>query len=114
MFPHHLLPEARPEVLLVQEVLLSSQELLLKVKPYGYNCESNINVLNPTKPGTAVIWREGIPVTETRVIVEGRLQIVTVGAVTFLNMYAPSGSTRKKEHEQLFVTELFQELITAG
>ena len=75
LFLHHLLPEDKPDILLVQEVLLSSQELLLKVKPYGYNCESNIDVLNPTKPGTAVIWREGVPVAETRVIVEGRLQL---------------------------------------
>ena len=114
MFLHHLLPEARPDILLVQEVLLSSQELLLKVKPFGYNCESNIDVLNPTKPGTAVIWREGVPVAETRVIVTGRLQSVTVGSVTLLNMYAPSGSAKRREREQLFATELFQELITAG
>ena len=90
LFLHHLLPEDKPDILLLQEVLLSSQELLLKVKPYGYNCESNIDVLNPTKPGTAVIWREGVPVLDTRVIVEGRLQSVTVGSVTFLNIYAPS------------------------
>ena len=114
LFLHHLLPEDKPDILLLQEVLLSSQELLLKVKPYGYNCESNIDVLNPTKPGTAVIWREGVPVSNTRVIVEGRLQSVTVGSVTFLNIYAPSGSAKRREREQLFATELFQELTTAG
>jgi exonuclease III len=99
LFLHHLLSVERSDLLLVQEVLLSSQDLLLKVNPYGYNCESNLNVLNPTKPGTAVIWWEGVPVTETRVLVEGRLQSVTVGAVTFLNVYAPSGSAKKKERE---------------
>ena len=29
-------------------------------------------------------------------------------------MYAPSGSARRRERDQLFATELFQELITAG
>ena len=114
LFLHHLLPVERPDILLVQEVLLSSQDLLLKVNPYGYNCESNLNALNPTKPGTAVIWREGIPVAETRVIVEGRLQSVTVGAVTFFNVYAPSGSAGRREREQLSTSELFHELSTAG
>ena len=114
LFLHSLLPEDKPDILLIQEVLLSSQELLLKVKPYGYNCESNIDILNPTKPGTAVIWKEGVPVAETRVIVEGRLQSITVGTVTFLNIYAPSGSAKRKEREQMFANELFQELATAG
>ena len=76
--------------------------------------ESNIDILNPTKPGTAVIWKEGVPVAETRVIVEGRLQSITVGTVTFLNIYAPSGSAKRKEREQMFANELFQELATAG
>ena len=61
-----------------------------------------------------MIWREGVPVTETRVIVEGRLQSVTVGTVTFLNMYAPSGSAGRREREKLFTSELFHELTTAG
>ena len=114
LFLHHLLSVERPDLLLAQEVLLSSQDLLLKVNPYGYNCESNLNVLKPTKPGTAVIWREGVPVAETRVIVEGRLQSVMVGSVTFLNMYAPSGSAGRREREKLFTSELFHELATAG
>ena len=114
MFLHNLLPVDRPDILFVQEVLLSTQELLLKVQPYGYNCESNIDALNPTKPGTAVIWRESVPITGTRVIVECRIQSLTVGATSFLNIYAPSGSARHREREELFATELFQELASAG
>ena len=70
--------------------------------------------MNPTQPGTAVIWSESVPVTATQVIVECRLQSITVGFTTFLNIYAPSGSTRRPEREQLFSTELFETLASAG
>ena len=55
LFLHHLLSEDKPDILLVQEVLLSTRELQIKVQPYGYKCESNVDALNPTKPGTASI-----------------------------------------------------------
>ena len=67
LFLHHLLSINKPDILLVQEVLLSTEELQLKVQPYGYKCESNIDILNSTKPGTAVIWNETVPVKDTQV-----------------------------------------------
>ena len=114
LFLHDLLPQHRPDILLVQEVLLQSEELLNIVQPYGYTCETNTDPVNSTRPGTAVIWRTSLPVIDTKVIVESRLQSLTIGDTTFINIYAPSGSNRRREREQLFATELFQTLATAG
>ena len=114
LFLHHLLSSEKPDILLAQEVLLSTEELKIKVQQYGYRCESNIDILNPTKPGTAVIWKDSVQVTDTNVIVECQLQSLSVGVVNILNIYAPSGSARRREREHLFANDMFQQLASAG
>ena len=113
LYLHHLLANEKPDVLFCQENMLKSVDLLAKVSNFGYKCEANVNILNPLKPGTAVVWRENLPTPQINNLVERHLQSFSLGACTFLNIYAPSGSSKRRDGENLFSLDLFQFLVSS-
>ena len=58
------------------------------------------------RPGTAIVWKQTIKVSEVNCIIEQRAQKIKVDEECFINVYAPSGSNNRKEREDFF-TELF-------
>ena len=52
-----IIKRSSPDLLLMQEVTLSTAQLKEAVQDLQYDCEANIDPENPTFPGTAVVWR---------------------------------------------------------
>ena len=54
----------KPDLLFLQEVNFSTQTLCDRVDSLGYVGESNTDPLHPTLPGTAIVWKKTIKVSE--------------------------------------------------
>ena len=101
------------DLLLIQEVNISTEQLNDIVVSLGYQAESNIDALNPSKPGTAFIWRRALAVSEVTCLIERRAQSIKIGTEVFVNIYAPSGSANRRVRAE-FWEELFPMLVGLG
>ena len=108
-----ILKTDKPELLFLQEVTNPTNELLARVTSLGYCAECNVDSLHPQRPGTAIVWKKTLKISEVNCIIERRAQFIKVGGETFMNCYAPSGSNNKREREEFF-TELFLHLLNVG
>ena len=108
-----MLKTDKPEILFLQEVTSPTSDLLARVTGLGYSAECNIDSLHPTRPGTAIVWRRTLKVSEVNCLTERRAQSIRVGGETYINVYAPSGSNNKRERAEFF-TELFPHLLHIG
>ena len=106
-----ILKTGKPHLLLLQEVTLSTVQLQTAVSHLNYNCESNIDVLHPSQPGTAVVWKIDLPVEHVESLETCRLQSITIGNQAFLNIYAPSGSVNRRQRNLLFSRDMFPHLL---
>jgi exonuclease III len=86
----------KPDFLFLQEVSFSTQTLSDKVDSLGYSGECNVDPLHPTLPGTAVVWRKTLKISEVNQIIERRVMSLKCGGETFVNVYAPSGTANRK------------------
>ena len=111
-FVLEILRTERPHLLLLQEVTLTTAQLLAAVQTLNYKCESNIDVVNLSQPGTAAVWRADLHVRQVDSLQTCRLQSITIGDQTFLNVYAPSGSANRRERNLLFSRDMFPHLLT--
>ena len=68
----------------------------------------NINIEDAAKPGTAIIWRSSLPVTDVTNLVACRAQVACFEDYALLNLYAPSGSDKKYERASFFSKEIFR------
>ena len=93
------------DILFLQEVKLSSKQIE-SLMP-GFRADSNIDSENPDAPGTAIVWRNNLKVKSVTSIVMCRLQVATLGSYRLVNIYAPSGSNKKREREQFFGQTVF-------
>ena len=62
-----LLPIIRienPDIVLLQELTVTSGQLKLFVAKFGYSAEANTDLLDITKLGTGLIWKTELPVSE--------------------------------------------------
>ena len=75
----------------------------------GYKCEVNVDVSEQSKPGTAIIWKETLPVMDVGTLVNCRAQVAFLGEYALLNIYAPSGSFKKVERAIFFSQSILQE-----
>lgn len=105
--------EAGTDIALLQEVLIPH----LTIPGYV----GITNVATELSVGTAILVREGIPITGVEKLESGRGIGVTVLGVTIINLYAPSGSTRSAERKKFFKEEIIyllrknpQKLIIGG
>ena len=103
-----ILKLSKPDILFLQEVNFSTQSLRDRVDTLGYSGECNVDPLQPTLPGTAIVWEKNPQnIREVNQLLEGRVMSVKCGGETFLNIYIPSGSVKKRER-----CEMFNELAT--
>ena len=80
------------DIIYLQEVRMTSEQLKLHVDKLGFDGEVNIDEDNISTPGTGLIWRKTLPVTDVTTLVKCRAQVVSLGPHMLLNVYTPSGS----------------------
>ena len=100
----------RIDVAFLQEVKMSDDEMSSKLEKLGYQSKVNFNLEEPTKPGTAMVWRSNLPVRDVSSLVTCRVMIAFLGDIALLNVYAPSGSDKKHERAVFFSQTIFQTL----
>ena len=103
-----LITAQRLDIIFLQEVRLTSEQLNLMVNKMGFQANVNIDQEQPFKPGTAFVWRESLPVRDIFTIVLCRAQVAFLGPYMLLNIYAPSGSDKKYERAEFFGQEIFR------
>ena len=92
----------KPDIWMVQEVNVSTEELGALVETFDYNAACNVNLENETNRGTAFIWKKNIDLENIYTLEECRIQTAQVGRLNLLNIYAPSGSENKFARRELF------------
>ena len=95
------------DLILLQEVRSSREQIYAMVGGLGYNVEVNIDLDTPSRPGTAVLWKKSLPVDQVFNFVQCRGQIVKIGANIVLNIYAPSGTAKRHERNLFFAQDIF-------
>ena len=98
------------DIVLLQEVRISDEQIDLIVGKHGFKSKVNINEEDPLKPGTAIVWRSSLPVREVSTIVPCRAQCALLWDYAFLNIYKPSGSDKKFERGSFFARDIFKAL----
>ena len=105
----------KPDVILLQEIVLDTEHLCtFLASKRGYRAESNTDPLEPNKPGTALIWRENIPVTRVASIEPRRLQTAFMGPYPVVNIYPPAGSDNAPGRRDMFRDSLFRVMRGLG
>ena len=74
------------DVLFLQEVNLGKNQIESILR--GYKAAVNIDENNPSRPGTALVWREDIVVTDVCSVVPCRAQVASIGDYKLMNIYA--------------------------
>ena len=96
----------KPDVVFLQEIRLSDEELDCKLMKIGYKGKVN-KAEDDSKPGIAIVWRQTLQITEVLNIVEGRAQLAILGDYCLMNLYAPSGSNLRYERNLFFGQDIF-------
>ena len=96
------------DIIFLQEVRLSSEQIELLLR--GFKAVVNIDEENPSKPGTAIVWKASLPLTNISTLVLCRVQVATLGRYMLLNIYAASGSDKKHERNVFFGQDVFTAL----
>ena len=90
-----------PDLVMLQEVTVPTDQLDSLVKKLGYAAVCNVNVMDERSIGTAVVYKGGSNTVVINVE-ENRLQKVVWNGIKFLNVYAPSGSDRRFDRRKFF------------
>ena len=81
----------------------------------GFTGEANVDETNVKKPGTAIVWKLGLPVSEVFSVIQNRGQSIKVGDRRYLNIYAPSGGgLKKQERREFFGGDVFRQVRSLG
>lgn len=94
------------DVILLQEVCFTNFSFVPSYIPY-------VNV-SEHGSGTAILIRNTFEVGQPLLSLDGRISSVIVNGINFVNIYAFSGSNRRKERENLFLNDLAPHLGKAG
>lgn len=86
--------ESGTDIALLQEVTVP------QITMPGFLAVTNFSP--ETSVGTAILYREGIPVTQIEKLDSGRGISVRIFDVTVINLYAPSGSSNRAERNKFF------------
>ena len=95
-------------IVFLQEVRVSGDHIEHLLR--GFNAVANVDIENSSSPGTAIAWRKNLPVKDVCNLVSCRLQVASLGSLNLMNIYAPSGSSRKVERSSFFVEGIFHSL----
>ena len=85
----------KPDIWLMQEVNVSTEELDSLVDNHGYSACCNVTTEEETARGTAIVWKKNLKLENIYVIQENRVQTAQLGRLNLMNIYAPSGSENK-------------------
>ena len=96
------------DIIFLQEVRVTSDQIENLLR--GFKAVVNIDDDQPSRPGTAIVWRENISVSDVCPLVPCRLQMASFGPYKLLNIYAPSGSDKRHDRAVFFGQEVFQAL----
>ena len=96
------------DVILLQEVNSTQIQLDSLVVKYGFSCLVNIDLDNIDKSGTALIWRNSVPLTGAVNLLSCRLQMAQIGEYRIFNCYAPSGSGNKHSRNTFYGEDVFK------
>ena len=108
-----ILKSDKPDLLFVQEINNSTEVVSDSVNRLGYSVECNVDPLHSTLPGTAILWKTNIKVSEINQLIERRAQSIKCAGETFFNVYAPSGSGNRRERWNFF-NDLFAHILQVG
>ena len=97
----------KPSLVLLQEVKISTDQLVAFGRRLGYTGATNIDELDKNKPGTGLLWHNSLPVTQVIPLYPCRIQVAMVGAYPIMNCYVPAGSHRAAERRHFFVEQMF-------
>ena len=92
----------KPDIWLMQEVNVSTDELKSLICDLGYDACCNVDCDGETSRGTAFVWKQNISLENIYTIEECRVQSAQIGRLNLLNIYAPSGSENKYARRELF------------
>ena len=98
------------DIIFLQEVRLTKEQLDILVVNLGFETSVNIDPEQPTKPGTALVWKKSLPVRDVFSVVLCRAQVAVLGPYMLLNVYAPSGSEKRHERAEFFGQDIFRAL----
>ena len=98
------------DVIFVQEIKSSQLQLDALVQKLGFSSLVNIDTNDSEKPGTALIWKNSIPLTGAVNLVSCRLQMAENMNYRIFNCYAPSGSGNKFARNQFYGEIVFKYL----
>lgn len=94
------------DVLFLQEVCYENFSFVPSHVPY-------VNV-NEHESGTAILIRNSLKASQPLFSLNGRISSIAIENMNFINIYAYSGSNRKKERDELFLNDLTAHLAKAN
>lgn len=100
---HDMIYAADVDIVLLQEVFVAAF-----YAPHGFT--AHVSHASHAGSGVAILLRDGIDATEIIYLPDARGMALTYGGVRIINVYAPSGSGRRRERSTFFsegVTPLF-------
>ena len=102
------LKQYRPHIVALQEISLSSENLSSLVQRYGYKAfVSRID----SRPGVGFVYHQSLGVLDILPLEPGRLlQLKVDEFLTFINIYAPSGSQGRAARRTMFTETLLRNL----
>ena len=98
------------DIIFLQEVRLTKEQLDILLGSIGFVASVNIDPSQPTKPGTALVWKKNLQVKDVFSVVLCRAQVAVLGPYMLLNVYAPSGSEKRHERAEFFGQDIFRAL----
>ena len=66
------------DLILLQEVKVSKEQLNAMLSSLDFQAEVNLDTESPTLPGTAIAWRNSLPVEDVFILVKCRAQIAVL------------------------------------
>ena len=97
----------KPDIILLQEVHVSTDEMNTVLAKYNYEASVNNDISDEQTRGTAILWKLRLEVSKVHSLVESRLQSVDFGPITLFNVYAPSGQNNRNQRRNFFGSNLF-------
>ena len=97
----------KPSVVMLQEVRVSTEQLQGFLARLGYTGQSNVDESELTKPGTGMVWKTSVNLTQVVPIYACRIQMAKLGKYRLVNVYVPAGNNRKAERRRFFTELLF-------
>ena len=96
------------DIVFLQEVRITGEQIECLLR--GFKAVANVDHEDSSRPGVALAWRQELPVQNVCNLVMCRLQIASLGSVKLLNIYAPSGSSKKTERHLFYTEDVFPAL----